>query len=384
MITRCTIMAGAVSVILALHVHPVRSPRRLSWTTGYWHSPPAWGDLPVSAIDYSALTHITHYALLPNRDGTFEPQSLQYITDYAASLIRAAHQNGVKVLLSVAETPSGGDCARATKPAILAQFISNLMNLVEAYGYDGIDLDWETNVNPRQFTHLVRRLRERLDVRTPKGLLTGAFWESTPYLARMQDAFDQINVMTYDNCSPAEGFSWHNSALYGAGGRKRRTVASRMEQFAARIDRSRLGIGIPFYGYIWTGGAGSPTGGVTLPGQTWTVAPNMRPRDYRLIVSDPSLWRDAYKRRQEVAGNVPYLSIDRPGAESDVFVTYEDEISVSEKVRYAKTRGLGGVMIYELSGDYFPDRCTKHPLLQSVKTAMGMSGNRIQRSGDGY
>ena len=104
----------------------------------------------------------------------------------------------------------------------------------------------------------------------------------------------------------------------------------------------------------------------------------MRPRDYRLIVRDASLWRDAYKRRQKLAGDVPYLSIDRPGAQGDVFVTYEDEISVSEKVRYAKTRGLGGVMIYELSGDYFPDGRVKHPLLQSVKTAMGMSGDRLE------
>src|SRR5207248_2846037 len=150
-----------------------------------------------------------------------------------------------------------------------------------------------------------------------------------------------------DNCSPAEGYSLHNSALYDAGGRRRRTVDRRMEQFASRIDRCRLEIGIPFYGYIWTGCVGSPTGGVTVPGQTWTVPPRMRPRDYRLIISDACLWRDAYKRRQEAAGNVPYLSIDRPEAQGDVFVTYEDEISVSEKVRYAKTRGLGGVMIYE-------------------------------------
>jgi chitinase len=371
-------MAGAVSVILMLPVHPVRPAQRLSWATGYWHSPPAWGGLPVSAIDYPALTHVIHYAVLPNSDGTFEPQSLKYVADYAADLTRTAHQNGVRVLISIAQTASGGDCAGATKPTTLDLFISNLMNLVEAHGYDGVDLDWETNVNPEQFTNLVRQLRQRLDARTPRGLLTGAFWEATPYLARVQDAFDQINVMTYDNCSPAEGFSWHNSALYDARGWRRRTVDWRMEQFASRIDRSKLGIGIPFYGYIWTGGAGSPTGGVTAPGQTWTVPPSMRPRDYRLIVSDASLWRHAYKRRQEAAGNIPYLTIDRPGAQGDVFVTYEDEISVSEKVRYAKTRGLGGVMIYELSGDYFPDGRVKHPLLQSVKTAMGMSGNRLE------
>ena len=110
MIRRCTLaIAVAVSVILLLPVNPVRPAQRLSWATGYWHSPPAWGGLPVSAIDYSALTHIIHYAVLPNNDGTFESQSLKYITDYADDLIRAARQNGVKVLISVAQTESGGD-----------------------------------------------------------------------------------------------------------------------------------------------------------------------------------------------------------------------------------------------------------------------------------
>ena len=93
------VIAVALSVIRVLPVHPVRPAQRLSWATGYWHSPPAWGGLPVSAIDYSALTHIIHYAVLPNSDGTFEPQSLKYITDYAADLTRAAHQNGVQVLI---------------------------------------------------------------------------------------------------------------------------------------------------------------------------------------------------------------------------------------------------------------------------------------------
>jgi chitinase len=367
----------SLSVIVALAVRDKRPVHRLSWATGYWYSPPVWGGLPVSDIDYSAVTHIIHYAVLPNSDGTFEPKSLKSITDYAPDLIRTAHQNGVKVLIGVAQTSHGGDYAGATRPAMLAYFTSSVMNLVEAYGYDGVDLDWETHVNPQQFTDLVHNLRERLNARTPRGQLTGAFWEAGWYLAWMQDAFDQINVMTYDNCSPVEGFSWHNSALYKSEGRKR-TVDWRIGLFASRIATSKLGLGIPFYGYVWTGGAGSPTGGVTGPGQTWTIPPSMHPRDYRLILSDPSLWRDAYKRRQDAAGKVPYLSIDRPGSDSDVFVTYEDEISVSEKVRYAKARHLGGVMIYELSGDYLPDSSAKHPLLQSVKTAMGMDRNGLE------
>src|SRR5882757_108941 len=39
------------------------------WCTGYY---PGWeqGALPASTIDYAALTHIIHFSIVPNSDGT--------------------------------------------------------------------------------------------------------------------------------------------------------------------------------------------------------------------------------------------------------------------------------------------------------------------------
>lgn len=91
--------------------------------------------------------------------------------------------------------------------------------------------------------------------------------------------------------------------------------------------------------------------------------------DYRKIIADPTMWQDSYKQR-DWTGGVPYLSIDRPGSDNDVFVTYEDEVSVAQKVTYASSRGLGGVMIYELSADYLPGQVPNHPLLEAVKNAL--------------
>lgn len=346
------------------------SPQTLSWVTGYYFSPTNYGGLPVAEIDYPALTHIVHFAVLPKSDGTFEDTSLGYVTTYAADLIQTAHQNGVKVLLGIAQSSSGGDFRNATKPDTVDAFIANIMNLVNTYGYDGVDLDWESKIDTTQFGNLVTGLRAQLDGLPVRGLLTGAFWDFCCSLDTLADAFDQINLMTYDNCSPRDGFSSHNAALYDGGDPRRRTVEWRVNRFVNQIPMSKLGLGIPFYGYVWKGGSGTPTGGITAPGQGWAYPPRMTGIDYHALVQDPTLWQDSYMHRDEVAGNVPYLSIDLHSPDIDAFVTYDDEISVAAKVSYAATRGLGGVMVYELSADYFPDQDIKHPLLEAVRNVL--------------
>lgn len=364
----CGVVLVLAGLLTALYLSSPSAPQKLSWVTGYYFSPPVYGRLPISGIDFSALTHIVHYPVLPNSDGTFEAKSYGVITTYASDLIEAAHENGVQVLLGVAQTASGGDFVTATKPANLENFISNIMSLVEAYGYDGVDLDWENDIDTEGFINLVNGLRARLDARPVRGILAGSFWDACCSLDTLQDSFDQINVMAYDNCTPSEGFSSHNSPLYNSGDPRRRTVDWRINRFADKIQPAKLGLGIPLYGYVWRGGSGTTTGGVTAPGQIWTTAPKMTALDYRKLISDPTLWQDSYKRRDR-PGGVPYLSIDRPGSDSDVFVTYEDEVSVADKVSYASSRGLGGVMVYELSADYFPDQVPSHPLLNAIKLA---------------
>ena len=370
MANRISCIAPAV-LLGASSVGPVRteSPNRpLSWITGYWYSPPVYGGLPVEEIDYSALTHIIHFSVVPQSDGSLNPTFAKYVTDYAPDLIRTAHEHGVKVLLSVAQSGSQGDFPNATRGLALSNLITNIMDIVETYGYDGVDLDWETRIDAEQFANLVNGLRFRLDARTPRGLLTGAFWESGTFLARTHWAFDQVNIMAYDMCSPLDGFSWHNSALYDSGDWTRRTADKRINPFTAYVPYSKLGLGVPFYGYVWGGGGGF--GGVTMVGQALGGTPKMTSKTYRDIVGDPTLWRDEYKRRDQAAGFVPVLSVSSGlFQQGGQFVTYDDEVSLAEKVRYVKSRGFAGIMIWELSGGYFPAGNPKHPLLQAVKAA---------------
>ena len=63
---------------------------------------------------------------------------------------------------------------------------------------------------------------------------------------------------------------------------------------------------------------------------------------------------------------VPYLNLSNPA----VFVSYENDQSILEKIKYAQQKRLGGVMVWELGAAFFPDNEAgeKDPLLQSIKT----------------
>src|SRR5206468_8996591 len=70
------------------------------WTTAYYAG---WMQdyLPASEIDYSAVTHIIHFNLLPNSDGSLDSTTDMVYPQFSADLISRAHAAGVPVLISV-------------------------------------------------------------------------------------------------------------------------------------------------------------------------------------------------------------------------------------------------------------------------------------------
>ena len=67
--------------------------------------------------------------------------------------------------------------------------------------------------------------------------------------------------------------------------------------------------------------------------------------------------------------HTPYTSIDAPGAAGDTFITYENERSLTDKLRYARESGLGALMLWDINGD-FTAAAVRHPLQQAMKQAL--------------
>src|SRR5208282_1329346 len=170
------------------------------WTTGYY---PGYeqSSMPASNIDFTALTHIIHFSVIPNSNGTLNSGvTIANSTD----IVTRAHAAGKPVLICVGGASSESAFQAATSNATLAVFVSSLTNFMAARGYDGVDLDWEplTAADTGQFTNLVNSLRSALNGFPQHQLLTVAAGAYPPYgdpptveytmFAALQNQFDQI------------------------------------------------------------------------------------------------------------------------------------------------------------------------------------------------
>lgn len=110
---------------------------------GYY---PSWEPDKVKYIQYDHLTHINYAFAIPQNDGSLLPLENP---DAAKKLIKAAHKKGVKVLIAIGgwsykEIPLEPNFVAATNsPEKIEKFAGEIMAMVDKYGFDGVDMDWE-------------------------------------------------------------------------------------------------------------------------------------------------------------------------------------------------------------------------------------------------
>jgi chitinase len=355
------------------------------WSTGYY---PGWeqGGMPATNIDFTALSHVIHFSLAPNTNGTLNSSDNGITTANSADIISHAHAAGSKVLICVGGASTETLFQGATSNH-LAGFINSLTNFMASRGYDGIDIDWEPlpASDAYVFTNLVNGLRSALNGFPQHKLLTAAVGAYPPdgdpaeyrMFASLQNQFDQINIMTYDLSGPYPGWvTWFNSPIFDGGYRFPSTsglvpsINGAVSNFlSGGVAPGKLGIGIPFYGYVWNGGSGTTTGGVTQPRQTWVNAPTVSTPAYTALVAG---YYQSNLYRWDTNAEAAFLTISNATPANDMFVSYEDPRACQAKVSYARNHGLGGVMIWELAQDHQSGK--PDPLLQAVKQALASPG----------
>jgi chitinase len=348
------------------------------WSTGYYPGYRQSYYAP-SNIDFTALSHVIHFSARPNSSGTLNTSTESITPAYSTDLVSRAHAAGAKVLICVGGSSSQAGFQGATTNTHLSTFITNIVNLMSTYGYDGVDLDWEplADADTAQFTNLVNGLRSALNGFSPHRLLTVATASQPALFASLQGQFDQINLMTYDMAGPWSGWvTWFNAPIFDGGYRFKSTgnlIPSgdgMVTNFIGNgVAPGKLALGIAFYGDIWTSGAGTSTGGALLPRQSWTNAPTVTPVEYFTVMAS---YYQSNLYHWDSAAQAAYLSITNSVATNDIFLSYDDEHTCQAKVSYSRNQGLGGVMIWEIGQGYRSTQPTgqRDPLLQAVKQAL--------------
>jgi chitinase len=331
------------------------APKRLLAYYTFWSK---WNTPAYSAehIPYDKLTHIAHAFLLLDKskigsikvdDGLIEPL-----------LITNAHAAGVKVLISI----GGGDPAQAhafrkiaADPAIRANFVRNVYNFVVANGYDGVDIDWEIPVDPKDTSNCIMLMQDlRNQFPAPQFLLSMAIpadprsWGSGFDVPALAPLLDFINVMTYDFYGPWSAHAGLNSPLFqdGADPEQVGSIKTSMNLYAQiyGVPREKLNMGTAFYGYefdstqrLWD--ACSDCGNTTFSVNYGT---DVKPR------IDSMGWA----RHRDPVAKSPYLLNEGTGGQPG-FITYDDAQSTTKKVNYVLgDRDFGGVFMWSLDADY--------------------------------
>lgn len=296
--------------------------------------------------------------------------------------LKAANPH-LRTLISVGGwTWSANFSAAAATPASRATFADSCVNFMKTWGFDGIDIDWEypvsgglqngTPADKANYTLLLQALRSKLNaqgatdggkhydltIAAPAGPSTLQNLE----IANVANTLDWINLMTYDYHGGWDATTGHNAPLKqpaGDPGPAKFNIESTVDAYlAAGAPASKLVLGVPFYGHSFAGVGPTNNGKFQSTTGAGTGTWEAGSVDYHDIAAN---YLPRLTRHWDDSAKVPFL-YDPVKRE---FISYDDPESMRHKSEFIKSRGLGGGMFWELSGD-----TSDYALLDSLNANM--------------
>jgi chitinase len=246
----------------------------MGYYVGYQHD-----IYPTTAIQWQGMTHIIMGRVKANADGTLNTDFDWDATNgplLAKDIATRAHAAGKKAILML----GGDDNSPVIAQAVANHrtvFVANLVKTMKALGYDGLDLDWENNINWTQFQTFVADLRKAAPtaiLTAPTGALNINYDVVDPHVPAIAANLDRLSVMSYYPSTSWAGsgwLSWFNSPLAGEKPSTPVSIDSTLKRYvAAGVPKAKLAMGVSFYATCYTGGVTGPNqsteNGVTIQG----------------------------------------------------------------------------------------------------------------------
>lgn len=336
---------------------------------------PFWRDWDTVEHQFSSLTHLYLAFGQVDQDLRLEIVAGPY-SDVWKSRLKTLRQDypAAKIILAVGGWGADGFSDMALSRETRRLFIQDMVQFVQEFQLDGIDLDWEfpghdawglIRARPQDkqnFSALMAETRWSLDQLAQETLATYELtfatgvqeWGLALYeWEKLLPLVDHVNLMCYDFIGEWSTVTGFHSNLYGAldganGAESKGDPPSSSEISRGIDDLVSLGVpshklvlGIPAYGYGWQGVADGDYGRFQFASEG--LSPVYPDLSYNVLKQLPGngdfteYWDDEAK--------VPWLY------GNGIFITYDNPRSVSEKMEYSKKRGLKGFFIWELTQD---------------------------------
>ncbi|CAG9864903.1 unnamed protein product [Phyllotreta striolata] len=240
----------------------------------------------------------------------------------------------------------------------------SILKFLVYYGFDGIDIDWEYPTSegglPEDGSNFVELLNEIKTAISPWGLklsIAVSFDNSligTGYnIIGINKSVDFVNLMAYDYISSNSNYTGLSAPL----SKINETVTKWLN---GGLSSKKLALGIPAYCKNFVlkdpqkNGIGAEVKAIGLPGD-FTQQEGLLA--YYEVLQIESIRKTAVNM---VDGTIY-------GYHDDEWMTYDNEETVSGKVKYAISQNLGGIMFWSLELDDFNGEFgDPYPLLNAV------------------
>lgn len=307
-------------------------------------------------LDYpvASLTHLIYSFMMLDGDTlAFKRPGQQEVLRSLVALKKQYPSLKVQVALG-----GWGGCKpcspRFALPEVRKKFAASVVNLLNQYNADGLDLDWEypgieghpghpwMKADVANFTELVREIRAVMGNRYELSFAAGGF---TKFLEEAVDwqavmpLVDRVNLMTYDLVSGFSTVTGHHTPLHATAGTTEATDHC-VEMLARKgVPLSKMIIGAAFYARSWKD-VPAVNNGLYQPGVFKAFIP----------------WKDRNQAFDASSGYVKYWDENAKApyyynAVIREFATLDDKKSIAAKTKYMLDKKLGGIMFWELTLD---------------------------------
>lgn len=303
-------------------------------------------------VDY--LTHII-YSFCHLKEGLLHVDNQQDSNTIRTIIALKKRNPALKVLLSLGGWGGCAPCSPVFSTAGGRQkFAISTKNLLEYFGADGIDLDWEypaisgypghpfMPADKHNFTLLIQTLRKTLGKNAEISFAAGGlsnFLDSSVEWESVAPLVDKINLMTYDLVNGFSTVTGHHTPLYSTPQQQASTDFAIHYLDSVGVPRNKLVIGAAFYARVFD---------VYKNLQLGLYQPGKFDHGISYKNLDTTVLKDqGFVYYWDTVAAAPYMY----SVAKKQMISFDDAHSIYLKTKYAQDKQLNGIMFWQLADD---------------------------------
>lgn len=303
-----------------------------------WH--PYWSNGLQTNYDWAGLTDLSYFAYEVNSSTGNASSTNGWAT---AQVVTDAQANGVNVTLCV--TLFGGHTTFFASSTAQQTLITNLINLVQSRNAKGVNIDFEGMGASHKagFTAFMIDLCNQMHAAIPGSEVSIALyavdWSNVFDMPAIDPYVDLFIIMGYDYYWSGSSTAGPEDPLYNFQTSSNYTLTKSITFYLNKgATRSKLLLGLPYYGREWSTSTGTVPGSTT--GSTNTVS-------YNTFRDNTNGY---YSNRQWDANSFsPWYPSQRSGQWWQFFS--DDVYSMGKRFDIVNQQGIGGIGIWSLGKD---------------------------------